>query len=92
MMPPNEARRIHNSLSEVLRRFFFSLALTPPLGPTRLIFADEFPYTDPGVDTVKVGRGNDGIDAVDGFKDIIDLRQRPRRLRRLRPEQRRGRG
>ena len=56
------------------------------------IIADEFPDTDPGVDTVKGGRGNDGIDAVDGLKDIIDSRQRPRRLRRFRPEQRRGRG
>ena len=41
------------------------------------IFADEFPDTDPVVDTVKGGRGNDGIDAVDGFKDIIDCGKGP---------------
>lgn len=36
------------------------------------IFADEFPDIDPGVDTVRGGRGNDSIDAADGFKDIVN--------------------
>jgi Ca2+-binding RTX toxin-like protein len=36
------------------------------------IFTDESPNTDPGMDTVKGDKGNDGIDAADGFKDFID--------------------
>jgi Ca2+-binding RTX toxin-like protein len=36
------------------------------------IIADEFPDTDPGVDTVKGGRGNDTIYASDDIKDKID--------------------
>lgn len=36
------------------------------------IFTTEFPSSSPGVDTVRAGAGNDGIDAVDGFKDLIN--------------------
>jgi Ca2+-binding RTX toxin-like protein len=41
------------------------------------IFTNESPDTNPGVDTVKGGRGNDGIDAADGFKDLIDCGRGP---------------
>ena len=36
------------------------------------IFTSEFPNINPGVDTVRAGPDNDGIDAEDGFKDFID--------------------
>jgi len=33
-------------------------------------FTSEFPDINPGVDTVRAG--NDGIDAADGFKDVVN--------------------
>ncbi len=36
------------------------------------IFTTESPSANPGVDTVRAGDGNDGIDAVDGFRDVIN--------------------